>query len=156
MYTGQNSIHDMDSYDIIEFEQGVQRYYCVYLLIRFYIKEIITIIKIMLITMQYLLHTCTEPCLSAGVKLPNVPCLGISGHAATPPFKFVYVFIYNNLEFVVLVVIMMMTVMVMVVVVLMIIGFRMICFVLIEKKLNQLRSRCDLHKLKNTIGIMIR
>lgn len=92
MYTGQNSINNMDTYDIIEFEQQcVERYYCVYLLIRFNLKDIITIFKIMLITMQYLLHTCTEPCLSAGVKLPNVPCLGISGHAATPPFKFVYV-----------------------------------------------------------------
>uniref|UniRef100_A0A1B0BW86 Uncharacterized protein n=1 Tax=Glossina palpalis gambiensis TaxID=67801 RepID=A0A1B0BW86_9MUSC len=30
--------------------------------------------------------TCTEPCLSAGVKLPSVaPGFGTSGHAATPP-----------------------------------------------------------------------
>lgn len=36
-------------------------------------------------------RTCTEPCLSAGVKLPNVPCLGTSGHAATPPL-FVFLF----------------------------------------------------------------
>lgn len=35
-------------------------------------------------------HTCTDPCLSAGVRLPRVPCLGTSGHAATPPPLFVY------------------------------------------------------------------
>lgn len=34
--------------------------------------------------------TCTEPCLSAGVRLPSVaPGLGTSGHAATPPLAFV-------------------------------------------------------------------
>uniref|UniRef100_A0A1A9Z9U5 Uncharacterized protein n=1 Tax=Glossina pallidipes TaxID=7398 RepID=A0A1A9Z9U5_GLOPL len=34
--------------------------------------------------------TCTEPCLSAGVKLPSVaPGFGTSGHAATPPLAFV-------------------------------------------------------------------
>lgn len=46
-----------------------------------------------------LLHTCTEPCLSAGVRLPNVfPCLGTSGHAVTPPFAFVC-FRFYFLEF---------------------------------------------------------
>jgi hypothetical protein len=35
-------------------------------------------------------RTCTDPCLSAGVRLPSVPCLGTSGHAATPPPLFVY------------------------------------------------------------------
>lgn len=43
---------------------------------------------------SYVLHTCTEPCLSAGVRLPNVFCLGTSGHAVTPPFAFVC-FLYN-------------------------------------------------------------
>lgn len=34
--------------------------------------------------------TCTEPCRSAGVRLPRVaPGLGTSGHAATPPLAFV-------------------------------------------------------------------
>lgn len=33
--------------------------------------------------------TCTEPCRSAGVKLPSVaPGFGTSGHAATPPLAF--------------------------------------------------------------------
>jgi len=34
--------------------------------------------------------TCTEPCRSAGVRLPSVaPDFGTSGHAATPPLAFV-------------------------------------------------------------------
>jgi len=34
--------------------------------------------------------TCTEPCRSAGVRLPSVaPGFGTSGHAATPPLAFV-------------------------------------------------------------------
>jgi hypothetical protein len=33
-------------------------------------------------------RTCTDPCLSAGVRLPSVP-FGTSAHAATPPL-FVY------------------------------------------------------------------
>lgn len=35
-------------------------------------------------------RTCTEPCLSAGVRFPNAaPDFCVSGHGATPPFAFV-------------------------------------------------------------------
>lgn len=40
--------------------------------------------------------TCTEPCLSAGVRLPSVaPGLGTSGHAATPPLAFVCGYVWK-------------------------------------------------------------
>lgn len=42
-------------------------------------------------------RTCTDPCLSAGVRLPSVPCLGTSGHAATPPlFVFFCMTVYGK------------------------------------------------------------
>lgn len=45
-------------------------------------------------------HTCTEPCRSAGVRLPSVaPDFWTSGHAATPPLAFVFFFVCGIDEF---------------------------------------------------------
>lgn len=46
-------------------------------------------------------HTCTEPCRSAGVRLPSVaPDFWTSGHAATPPLAFVFLFGMRQCEFI--------------------------------------------------------
>lgn len=42
-------------------------------------------------------RTCTEPCRSAGVRLPKVPCLGTSGHAATPLFVYRFSYIFKKI-----------------------------------------------------------